>query len=132
VHAIRQARRLHQALHVRDLGRDRGSGCADGDETEVCRAFRRRLEALVCHFYQGASDLQGKLGSGKRDGILYSIIRVFGGEMSSVISFSAGREWFVRGRDAFQTAILHIILRAKYFTFMAPSGVVGKAILWLM
>jgi hypothetical protein len=50
MHAIGQARRLHQALYVRYLGRDGGSRCADGDQTEVRRAFWRRLDALVGHF----------------------------------------------------------------------------------
>lgn len=117
MHAIRQARRLHQALHVRDLGRDRGSGCADGDKTEVCRTFRRRLEALVCHFYQGASSLQGKLGSEKRDGILYSIIRVLGGETSSG-DLILGRESVVcpRPRCISDCNIVHLI-ESKIFYF---------------
>ena len=50
MHAVRKARGFHQSLHIGDLGRDRGSGRADGDQAEVCRTFWRRLNILVRHF----------------------------------------------------------------------------------
>ncbi len=53
MHAEHQTTLLQQALHLGDLARDAGTGCADGDEAEVCDAFRRSSNK-GCDVFLGA------------------------------------------------------------------------------
>jgi hypothetical protein len=63
MHAVREARGLHQSLYIRDLSRDRRSRRADGDQTEIRRTFRRRLDALGSHVWGSGLLERGKGGT---------------------------------------------------------------------